>query len=577
MASQRPGVLAVRAVNQYRQRDVMTYLGLRYYLENTAARTDFWAKDVAVDLVIHRAKPVYLNVSQFKEIDERGSITYRNMHLPGPNEALAEAALVQECALRRGAFELSKDVYSYRPAVDDDRSGIFTRYMDGLRARHEAIAQACRLQSDAVVRYCDIKKFYPSISSSLAARCWESACAESKVDRNFQLLGQKLLDDYAGVNKSEGILTGPMFSHLIANLVLRTIDQDLPLRGAKYFRYVDDVAFVGSKAQVHESITALRGKLGELGLQLHDDSSPKSLEVSAKDWLVGEDDFTDSKSGLSWKTLIGDLKKFLLWYPEQTEELSHSLSKDSFRVPVNSYAEAIRDATFVERVGRQIRKQWFLRTVREINIAHIKAQAQALRRQYEGELAELLRDFRGASPFMAKRLLPKIRYRLGRLSYLSTPTVLKELSSQCTSIPQLKFQAEVAFAVATGNLDALISFGSHAAQAVAQPLRMASYPTALSRRPESNSEWEAYSVFAFNGISLQEAASADDANDLSQLARVGPTRALMSSENLFVQELACLHGISDTPRHREILSTAFDEAEEIALDAIDQARLSMSF
>ena len=34
----RPGILAVRAVNQYRRRDVLPYLGLRYYLYNNAAR-----------------------------------------------------------------------------------------------------------------------------------------------------------------------------------------------------------------------------------------------------------------------------------------------------------------------------------------------------------------------------------------------------------------------------------------------------------------------------------------------------------------------------------------------------------
>ncbi len=37
---QRPGVLAVRAVNQYRSRDVLTYLALRYYLDIDPASTN---------------------------------------------------------------------------------------------------------------------------------------------------------------------------------------------------------------------------------------------------------------------------------------------------------------------------------------------------------------------------------------------------------------------------------------------------------------------------------------------------------------------------------------------------------
>ena len=34
------GLLAIRATNQYRRRDVLAYLGLRYYLDNSAARSD---------------------------------------------------------------------------------------------------------------------------------------------------------------------------------------------------------------------------------------------------------------------------------------------------------------------------------------------------------------------------------------------------------------------------------------------------------------------------------------------------------------------------------------------------------
>jgi len=35
-------ILAIKALNQYRKRDVIPYLGLRYYLDNTSARRDRW-------------------------------------------------------------------------------------------------------------------------------------------------------------------------------------------------------------------------------------------------------------------------------------------------------------------------------------------------------------------------------------------------------------------------------------------------------------------------------------------------------------------------------------------------------
>jgi hypothetical protein len=58
----------------------------------------------------------------------------------------------------------------------------------------------------------------------------------------------------AGNTDGCGILTGPMFSHLLGNLVLRELDEEcsksLP---ARYFRYVDDITLVGDADAVARS------------------------------------------------------------------------------------------------------------------------------------------------------------------------------------------------------------------------------------------------------------------------------------------------------------------------------------
>lgn len=159
-----PGLLALRAINQYRRRDVLAYLGLRYYLANVATRSDRWAQEVATDLVLRRSGPSYLSVQHFKEVDSRGQVQHRNIYLPGPNEALAEAALLDACAKRGGAFARSERVFSYRLASERDSSGVFQHYMHGLRERHSAIASACKQQPSAKVVYLDIRRFYPSVT-----------------------------------------------------------------------------------------------------------------------------------------------------------------------------------------------------------------------------------------------------------------------------------------------------------------------------------------------------------------------------------------------------------------------------
>lgn len=226
MTRSRAGVFARRCVNQYRRRDVVPYLGLRYYLDNEAARSDVWATEVAVDLIQRRSNPVYFEALHFKDIDYAGLIGHRVMHLPGPNEALAEAVLLNECARIGGPFALPDQVFSYRIAQGSDTTGVFAHYLNGLRERNAEISLACHGDSDATVRVTDIKGFYSSVHETVAHGAWSQACDATNIAPRFRLLGEKILKDYATTASTvgQGLLTGPMFSHFMANLVLGQVD-----------------------------------------------------------------------------------------------------------------------------------------------------------------------------------------------------------------------------------------------------------------------------------------------------------------------------------------------------------------
>ena len=292
----RYGLLATRALNQYRRRDVVAYLGLRYYLENTAARADLWATDVAVDLAIRQSRASYLTVQHFKEIDVDGCISHRAIHLPGPNESLAEAALVDACARAGSEFDPGESVFSYRPATGDDESGIFVHYIHGLKLRHSEITKICNAQPDVRVAFFDIKRFYPTVPMQKSVSAWTNACDRSGLQKKFTELGLRLLSSHQEESAHSGghLLTGPMFSHLIGNLVLRNMDQLLSIGPAKYLRYVDDLTLIGSPREIAESLQKAKRCLAELGLELHPESSTKTQNISAKDWLLGQHDFVDS-------------------------------------------------------------------------------------------------------------------------------------------------------------------------------------------------------------------------------------------------------------------------------------------
>ncbi|MDT8385383.1 MAG: RNA-directed DNA polymerase [Gammaproteobacteria bacterium] len=498
----RPGTFAIRAVNQYRRRDVLSYLGLRYYLENSATLTDHWARDVAVDLVLHRTDPGYMRAKHFKGVNANGSISHREMYLPGPNEALAEAVLISECANIGKAFSLHKRVFSYLPVEDNDLSGVFSRYMNGLKDRHAAISAVCREQPNAVVQFFDIKRFYPSIKTEIGHRVWEEACSKSGLSSRFRSLGEKLLFDHGSTNQNEPgrILTGPMFSHLIGNLVLAKVDEALATASAQYFRYVDDVVLVGSVEEVCSSSALLHSLLRDLDLELHDENSDKSMSISPLEWLHGEHDFADSRQPISWMTLVGDLKRLLLWHPEKAVEIRNSLFNEGFRMPLPDYTGAVRDRRFVARSRDLIQRQWFQKVVRKISPESVLNQARMLRSQYDQKLCQSLDQLSQVSGFAAKRVLPKARYCIGRLAYLATPDRLIELSKVSSEIPAFYFQSEVARAVGTGEIDRVISLGTNAAQAVAQPLRMASGNVTLAREPETTVEIQSLAIFSMNGV-----------------------------------------------------------------------------
>jgi hypothetical protein len=577
MKETRPGILSVRSVNEYRRRDTLAYLGLRYYLDNTAARSDCWARDVSTKLVLARTDSPYFLVKHFKEASEQGDVNHRPISLPSANEALAEAVLLEECSRRPIAFANPRAVFSYELNVENNRDGIFRHYVYGLHERHYQMGKACDLYPKGVVRYADIKHFYPTIKANLAAKVWHRQCEICHLPKHFREVGEKLIADHRGAERHQNgeILTGPMFSHLLGNLVLREIDDDLSTSlPVKYFRYVDDITLVGEKEEVKKSLGILRAKLLDLGFELHDDASPKSIEVSTKEWLVGRDDFS---GGREWQRLIGDVKKFLLLRPEQREYLELAFRNESMRIPVRDYSMVVQERDFLDRVRKFARRFWFRRGAQALTVDGLVYRARLLRVQYEMEFQTLLEGAAKFSGYERKRRIPKLRWRAGRLIYLAEDAALGRSASAASEIPELYLHSQVMKAVASGEIGELLALGTNAAQAAAQPLLAAGTVCSVAQEVDTMEKEQGLAIFYFNGVPVTRRQGSPTApSEILQFAALGSDRALMRSSDAFVKEIACLHGLSNGPRHQQLLRTVFDEDEDLALDAIDQAQQSAS-
>jgi len=565
----RPQVLALRAVNQYRTRDIIAYLGLRYYFANQCARRDRWANEVSSHLVMSRSSGAYFHCLHFKDMGANNHVGHRDIFLPGPNESFAEAVLLAECS-RHAAFCSPDFVFSYRLAEGENTQGVYKPYFSGLQERQQQIAAACKADANQVVRYTDIKRFYPSIPGELAIRAWRKACNVAQLAPLFNELGMKLLADHALASQNaaqgNGLLTGPMFSHLIANLVLRDVDETMAAAFPnRYFRYVDDVVLVGSPSEVATGRAQLATLLNEARLSLHEADAGKDFELTAGDWLVGEADFNGNDSQ-AWMFFASDLKQFLITQASSRATLAVRFAEEGFRIPLPDYSVEVSDARYQDRLFDRLRRYpWLLRKIfRQATPSLLVLSAQTLRAGYTKSLLQILEGGSKLDGYARKRALPKIRYYAGRLLYLARPEDLPLIAERLRQCPELIMLAEIFHAVATRDITRLLPMGSNAAQSAAQALKLSSDKVTCRVESWGAAERQGLAILRANGISV--AGPTDD--ELSRFALWQERgHALMTSGDPFIQEMACLHGVSEHPRHPGILETAFDRGEELAFDA----------
>jgi len=447
--------------------------------------------------------------------------------------------------------------------------------MEGLRRRHRDISDACRQMRTSRVAFYDLKKFYPSIGIEIARNAWDSACAEARLPKITARLGNELLERH-GNEFQGGMLVGPMFSHLIGNLLLRNIDERMASSSVRYFRYVDDIALVGSSDEINRTYAKLKAEMEALGLTLHDQSSSKSIAIDAEDWLQGEHDYAGHDGANSWMTLIGGVKSLLLWRPEAADELRGRLNDHEIRLPLPDYISAVREHGYLARARHFVRKKyWRLRT-HSTSVNSLVEQALHLRKHLDDQLSSVMRELGSPSQFHVRRHVPKARYRLGRLAYLATPRRLTELAGEA-SHPALRFHSEVCKAIGTRQVTDLFELGSNAVQAAAQALRATPSPIDLDQIEFTEVTQQSLATAYLNGLEVRTSASTlSHQSRLVQFARGGPDAEMMADGLPFLSEAACLHGLSAEPRHQSILDSAFDEDEDLAMDVIEQARSSLS-
>jgi hypothetical protein len=115
----------------------------------------------------------------------------------------------------------------------------------------------------------------------------------------------------------------------------------------------------------------------------------------------------------------------------------------------------------------------------------------------------------------------------------------------------------------------LLGLGVNAAQAAAQAFAANDQAANLSAIPQDEGSRQSLAVLIANGVHVQ-GVELNDGSELLRLALQGCDRDLMKSDNAFIRELACLHGLAPEARHAEMFRTVFDQDDDLVMDAVDQ-------
>jgi hypothetical protein len=440
-------------------------------MESAATNKDRWASEITPEIVERETEADYHVEFIFKD-RVGGKRHFRTIGSPGSNEALAEAALLEACGKAGGPFARQPDVYSYRLATATEVSGSFSPYFDHYKRRQRAIGRCCRKHRNETVFYSDIRNFYPSLSRTRVRNLWKAACEEGGLDEKWSRLGLLLLDRQKSF-AAKGVMVGPMFSHLLADLALRNFDKEMRKRYRnRYFRYVDDIALVLPAADIPDAKKRMARLLKVVGVRLHPkkySTMPAAEWAKKAPWQGKASSF--EKRDKKWIALIDRIKCYLLKRPSKSNLLGDELRAAGVRIPLPRYQAAITDADYQNRLKKRMNSAWFNQYIHGLTRKKVVAQSRRAVIGFLEEFSDYWEEYGEISVKMEQKWhAAKLKSILGKLTMLAPEDLVPSLTKLLDGHEEFASSCAILRAIETNDVSELIAMGGSVCGAAGQVL-----------------------------------------------------------------------------------------------------------
>ncbi|MEO6809545.1 MAG: RNA-directed DNA polymerase [Isosphaeraceae bacterium] len=565
-----PRKLHVRSLNYLYRSHIPTYVAARLLAESLhPSHIEEWSNSYVLRKCQTNRRQVYWKHSLFKGFDSEGRHEYRKCVIGSPTTQLAEVWLLDRLS-REPSFELPSYVYSYNLS-SSQRPHIYRHFYNGYRNRENAVAEAASRLKDARVVVFDLRRFYPSVNVEHLRRRFNERVASTTLSKDERDVSIQCVAELTSIKNETGLPIGPPLSHALANVFLSDFDAALSTAyPGRYFRYVDDVAIVASPSEVETVKTFFEETAKAEGLQVH---RGKLDVIPAGAWQY-QLNRRNSNGANEFNLLLGDVRRYLAHNPHDFESLKATFRSEGFSLPFSRLRSVAvgssRFRRFLNRMYTWAHRENIPRPASLIQRAH------DIRRYATLTLERSLSELDDSSNGMQRRWhIQHLRNLINRSLYLMPDDHRSALLKRVPDYLELHPTKVVLEALVTNDASAVMKYPGPTVSAFCELwLETKNHrPTVDWSSAPAKEERDSASVIALYGLCSPPEDWTNQLVEASSRTMVRLTSREQPKQRSFddfsyIDEIESLF-LRPAIKFDQILSSRFDEGEDVVLPALD--------